>query len=998
MAQRALVALVAVNVATALAVFYSLYSGSGAHAAPPGPVISAEQRQQHKWALGQPWEELERRVAQSQRQGRRVALVVLGTRPEAVKLAPVIEELRARQRKRGGLECVAVSTGQHREMLAQTLGAFGLGGAVDVDLGLMRGNQTLQALTLAAVDALRAVVERLRPAVVVVQGDTTTSFAASLAAFLARVPVAHVEAGLRTRSLRQPFPEEFNRQAIGLVASLHFAATPWAARNLLAECKDPDTVLVTGNTVVDALRSVLGAAPRSAALADLLARARSRCAGAAADEAKGGSGSDCRVALLTAHRRESFGAPLRVWSVLFSCCGPMDHVLEELRARVSASYAGADWGLDAPAAVVCACAQAAFAVDPRSRQTASLIAAPLRQPSGPSTPRIVELRTDAPVMPLAISVNSNSTMLLLVGSDRVFVVPVVPYDLRRPTSPVVTVPATEVGADVIRDVRFAGAGRTSRAVVDARWHPWSPRHVAVLSSDGVVRVYDVSADASRVDVELRAPRPISAFAWAAPGGVGWSRFCVWAALQGSSSLCAFCPVVLPGLSVAREVLEGLREMATSSAEPGPAELEMLDVLEQVAQWPLESDVVRLRCPERLHAPPVRVFSADPADPPAVVSAMACIDSRELTGLVVCATADGRAKFHAFFDASPPFLSKSSLVTIETLDLQLDASSRKNDAEIVLVPNPADPRKLYMTHREGAHEISLEWLRELEAPGSRPTLSAGTASQLFRVSPAPEPAIGLAPLWDPAERSTRLLVVSLSGATQLLGTHSAASAVSGALVGEDEEAMPSAAALGLPKEPCRVPYVRLPEDPAARLEALLATAAEWRQRHMQYCEVSVADMENRYESITQNLERFRETQGRLAATLSEVAQQSEGVAQNLARVVGNHRNLEQRIEILFDIWKDVQPEKSQAEIRFEAELRDKLHSAKRLNARADELSLMADKCVKAAARAEQQKYGATSQELADLGKIVADEHREIAALRDSVVALRDAVGAFEGTAN
>eukprot|EP00727_Mastigamoeba_balamuthi_P000133 m51a1_g10116 hypothetical protein (870) ;mRNA; r:28985-31594 len=310
MAQRALVALVAVNVATALAVFYSLYSGSGAHAAPPGPVISAEQRQQHKWALGQPWEELERRVAQSQRQGRRVALVVLGTRPEAVKLAPVIEELRARQRKRGGLECVAVSTGQHREMLAQTLGAFGLGGAVDVDLGLMRGNQTLQALTLAAVDALRAVVERLRPAVVVVQGDTTTSFAASLAAFLARVPVAHVEAGLRTRSLRQPFPEEFNRQAIGLVASLHFAATPWAARNLLAECKDPDTVLVTGNTVVDALRSVLGAAPRSAALADLLARARSRCAGAAADEAKGGSGSDCRVALLTAHRRESFGAPL----------------------------------------------------------------------------------------------------------------------------------------------------------------------------------------------------------------------------------------------------------------------------------------------------------------------------------------------------------------------------------------------------------------------------------------------------------------------------------------------------------------------------------------------------------------------------------------------------------------------------------------------------------------------------------------------------------------
>jgi UDP-N-acetylglucosamine 2-epimerase len=212
-------------------------------------------------------------------------LSVFGTRPEAVKMAPVVRELAARP----GVRSVVCVTAQHREMLDQVLDTFAI--RPDYDLGLMRERQDLAQLAAGALTALSPVLDEVRPDAVLVQGDTTTALAAALAAFYRRVPVGHVEAGLRTGDRYSPFPEEINRRVVGVVATWHFAPTERAARALRAEGVDPGDIFVTGNTVVDALLAVVRERPE------------------AAPAIPGLNGRE-RLVLVTAHRRENFGAPL----------------------------------------------------------------------------------------------------------------------------------------------------------------------------------------------------------------------------------------------------------------------------------------------------------------------------------------------------------------------------------------------------------------------------------------------------------------------------------------------------------------------------------------------------------------------------------------------------------------------------------------------------------------------------------------------------------------
>lgn len=213
---------------------------------------------------------------------------VLGTRPDAVKMAPVIQEFarfpdRVRQ--------VIVSTGQHREMLDQVLSVFQI--APDYDLQLMRDRQSLPDLTARALVALTPILETEKPDLVIAQGDTTTTFVASLAAFYAKARFGHVEAGLRTDTKFDPFPEEMNRRLTTRLTDFHFAPTTLAAQNLLKEGVPPDVVRVTGNTVVDALRGVAG---HNYVFEDAaLARAA---------KAPG------RMILVTMHRRENWGEPM----------------------------------------------------------------------------------------------------------------------------------------------------------------------------------------------------------------------------------------------------------------------------------------------------------------------------------------------------------------------------------------------------------------------------------------------------------------------------------------------------------------------------------------------------------------------------------------------------------------------------------------------------------------------------------------------------------------
>ncbi len=225
-------------------------------------------------------------------------LFILGTRPEAIKLAPVILQARGHR----AMQARVLSTGQHREMLDPILRFFGI--APDLDLGVMSPGQSLADLTARAVAGIGTILAGERPDAVVVQGDTTTAMAGALAAFYAGVPVAHVEAGLRTGRLDAPFPEEFNRRAIALVADWHFAPTRRAAEairaeNLPSRGANGSRIVVTGNTVIDALATAVARAHESTH--PLAARV---------DQWRA-EGPDRRFILVTGHRRESFGAPLR---------------------------------------------------------------------------------------------------------------------------------------------------------------------------------------------------------------------------------------------------------------------------------------------------------------------------------------------------------------------------------------------------------------------------------------------------------------------------------------------------------------------------------------------------------------------------------------------------------------------------------------------------------------------------------------------------------------
>jgi UDP-N-acetylglucosamine 2-epimerase (non-hydrolysing) len=215
-------------------------------------------------------------------------MAVFGTRPEAIKLAPVIDELK----KRDGVETRVVITAQHREMIDQALSIFNI--VPDIDLDIMRPDQTLDGIVCRSMAGIAPVFDAAPPDIVLVQGDTTSAMAMALAANHRGIKVGHVEAGLRTYDKTQPFPEELNRQLIGRLADLHFAPTETARENLRREGTPSDTVFMTGNTVVDALLRISAELkqPGNKTLQEIDFDGR-------------------RVILVTAHRRESFGAPLK---------------------------------------------------------------------------------------------------------------------------------------------------------------------------------------------------------------------------------------------------------------------------------------------------------------------------------------------------------------------------------------------------------------------------------------------------------------------------------------------------------------------------------------------------------------------------------------------------------------------------------------------------------------------------------------------------------------
>ena len=223
------------------------------------------------------------------------ALSIFGTRPEAIKLAPVLNRLK----QTPAVESIVCITAQHREMLDQVLGLFEI--RPDFDLDIMQPAQPLAELSAAVFRGLEPVLAEVAPDWVLVQGDTTTVMCAALLAYYHRVKIGHVEAGLRTGDKFQPFPEEVNRQVLGVVGDLHFAPTEWARANLLREGIPAERITLTGNTVIDALQEVV-------------ARPLNLSAGPLA-----GVDDSQRIILVTAHRRENFGAPLeRIFSALRS--------------------------------------------------------------------------------------------------------------------------------------------------------------------------------------------------------------------------------------------------------------------------------------------------------------------------------------------------------------------------------------------------------------------------------------------------------------------------------------------------------------------------------------------------------------------------------------------------------------------------------------------------------------------------------------------------------
>lgn len=215
---------------------------------------------------------------------RKKIMLVFGTRPEAIKMCPLILECQQRQAE---FEVVVCVSGQHAHMLMPVLDYFQI--KPDYDLAVMKDEQTLSDITVAVLNKLGPVLAQEKPDILLVHGDTTTTFAAALAAFYQQIPVGHVEAGLRTYDMLSPYPEEFNRHAAGILASYHFAPTEWSAQNLISEKTDPGRVFVTGNTVLDAIKSTLRQDYHHEEL----------------DWAK-----DSSLILVTAHRRENQGQPM----------------------------------------------------------------------------------------------------------------------------------------------------------------------------------------------------------------------------------------------------------------------------------------------------------------------------------------------------------------------------------------------------------------------------------------------------------------------------------------------------------------------------------------------------------------------------------------------------------------------------------------------------------------------------------------------------------------
>ncbi|MCL4404058.1 UDP-N-acetylglucosamine 2-epimerase (non-hydrolyzing) [Patescibacteria group bacterium] len=223
-------------------------------------------------------------------------MVVIGTRPEAIKLAPVVSTLKAR-----GFDVSIVATAQHRDLLDQTLAVFGL--RPDYDLDIMKPGQTLNDVAEAVINRLPPIFAEWKPDCVLVQGDTTTAFAAALAAFYAGIRVGHVEAGLRTYDRTSPFPEEINRQLIGRLADIHFAPTEGAKSNLLNEQVPAGAIHVVGNTEIDAILHIVGEFEDATKRGEVLKKL-------AADYGIGLQ-TDKKIVLVTAHRRESFNGGIR---------------------------------------------------------------------------------------------------------------------------------------------------------------------------------------------------------------------------------------------------------------------------------------------------------------------------------------------------------------------------------------------------------------------------------------------------------------------------------------------------------------------------------------------------------------------------------------------------------------------------------------------------------------------------------------------------------------
>ena len=210
-------------------------------------------------------------------------MLVFGTRPEAIKMCPLVNELKNRK----SIQTIVCVTGQHRQMLDQVLAAFSV--IPDYDLSIMKAGQTLFDITTNILNNIKVVLEKEMPDVVLVHGDTSTTFVTALACFYLQIPVGHVEAGLRTYNIHSPFPEEFNRQAVSVISKYNFAPTELSSDNLIKEGKEPNSIFITGNTAIDALKTTV----------------RDDFSHPELDWAK-----DSKLILITAHRRENLGEPM----------------------------------------------------------------------------------------------------------------------------------------------------------------------------------------------------------------------------------------------------------------------------------------------------------------------------------------------------------------------------------------------------------------------------------------------------------------------------------------------------------------------------------------------------------------------------------------------------------------------------------------------------------------------------------------------------------------